>query len=306
MKKILITGGLGFIGKFLIERYLDKNYYVYVVVKHDRKVDKKIDNVEYIYCNPQSILDLPNLIKVRDIESCIHLAWVGSFGEDRKDIQIQLANLKYSTELIYALNKLNIKKFVGAGTVTELDIIHNFFNPQYIPSLVNNYAISKHSSHLFTKVLCNSFNIHHNWCYLPNTYGVGNTTNNFVNMSINLMLSDKKPEFTSGEQYYDFVYITDTINGILEIEQRGKNNINYYIGSNNPRKLKEYIYLIRDTVNPKLGLNLGAIPSNALHLEISHFDTLKLINDTNYKPLINFEEGIKLTYNWIKGRGVAL
>jgi len=299
MKKILITGGLGFIGRYLIDSYLNKNYFVYVLVKEGSLVNINVPNLEYIYCNPESIQDLPKLINVRDIESCIHLAWTGSFGEDRKNVNTQLNNIKFSTELVYTLQKLNIKKFIGAGTVTEFEIIHNFFNPKNKLSLVSNYAISKHTSHLLTKILCNELNIHHNWCYLPNTFGIGNTTNNFVNMAIVSMLSDKIPEFTSGEQYYDFVYITDTVNGIFEIEQRGKNFQHYYIGSNNPKKLKDYIFMIRDTINPGLNLNLGAIPSNGMHLDLSFFDTTKLINDTKYKPIVNFNEGIKLTYNWV-------
>ena len=105
-----------------------------------------------------------------------------------------------------------------------------------------------------TKAECTKLGIEHIWGYLSNTYGVGNTTNNFVNMAARIMLEGKKATFTSGEQMYDFMYITDTVKAIFAITEKGKSNTAYYLGSGKQRKLKEYIRMIRDTINPDIPL----------------------------------------------------
>lgn len=303
MKKVLVTGPNGFIGSALLKVLSEEGVEVIAVVKDINEnitAIESLPNIKIVYCELSEIDKLSKIVTDRDIDTCIHLAWGGSFGDARTAYDLQLKNVKYTLNLVDVLPKMNIKRFVGAGTLAERDVLNYHPTDGATPNAVSIYGIAKITANYMTKAECSKLGIEHVWCLLSNTYGVGNTTNNFVNMASRLMLENKRAAFTSGEQTYDFVYVTDTVRGIYHASAFGKANTSYYIGSNQARPLKEYIKIIRDTINPDIKLYLGEIPFNGIPLSKECYDTTKLVNDTGYKPTVAFEDGILNTINWLK------
>lgn len=303
MKKVIVTGANGFIGSSLLKVMCEEEVRVYAIIKDiNEKVDhiKDLPGVDIIYCELSDIAKLPELIPDRDIDACIHLAWSGSFGDERADYELQLTNVKYALNTVDAISKMGVKRFIGAGTLAEKDVLNYHPNDGSTPNDVSTYGIAKITMHFMTKVKCTKLGIEHVWCYLSNTYGVGNTTNNFVNMASRLMLNGKRASFTSGNQIYDFVYISDTARAIYFAASKGRKNTAYYLGSTQQRRLKEYIQIIRDCIDPSIELHLGEVPFNGNPLPIEAYDAVKLVNDTGFKPLVSFEEGIKKTIAWLR------
>lgn len=303
MKKALVTGSNGFIGTNLL-RWLSKSgVEILAVVKNRQERVSEIENlpgVRIVYCSLDEITKLPELIPDRDIDCCIHLAWAGSSGDARADYELQLQNVKYALDTVVAISQMNIKRFVGAGTLAEKDVLNYHPTDGSTPNAVSIYGIAKISMHFMTKAKCSQLGIEHIWCYLSNTYGVGNTTNNFINMACQRMLQGQRASFTAATQLYDFVYITDTVRAIFFAADKGKKNTAYYLGSTNPRPLKEYIHLIRDAIDPSIQLYLGEVPFNGIPLSLSDYDATKLVDDTGFSPSLSFEEGIKKTVDWLK------
>lgn len=303
MKKAIVTGANGFIGSSLLKEMSQKNIEIIAVIKDEKEnIDsiKELSGIRIIYCDMRDIEKLPEIIPDRDIDVCIHLAWAGSSGNARADYTLQLLNIQYSMNVVDVMAKMNVKRFVGAGTLAEKDVLNYHMADGSTPNAVSIYGISKVTTHFMTKAECSKLGIEHIWCYLSNTYGVNNTTNNFVNMASKLMLNGEHAAFTSGEQMYDFVYITDTVRAIYAAADSGHTNCSYYLGSTKPKKLKEYITIIRDTINPDIQLYLGEIPFNGIPLPPEAYSTDKLEADTGYKPTVSFEAGIESTINWLK------
>ena len=303
MKKVLLTGANGFIGTALMYEMSKADVEVIAVIK-DKNEDiskiREINNIRIVYCELSEIDKLPELISDRDIDVCIHLAWAGSFGDARADYKLQLKNIEYALDTVNAVAKMGIKRFVGAGTLAEMDVLNYHPTDGATPNAVSMYGIAKISTHFMTKAECTKLGVEHIWCYLSNTYGVGNKTGNFINFASKLMLTGGRASFTAGEQTYDFVYITDTVRAIFAAAAKGKKNTSYYLGSTKQRKLKEFIKIIRDTIDPSIELHLGEIPFNGIALAPEVFDTSKLVKDTGYEPSIAFEDGIKMTIDWLK------
>lgn len=303
MKKVLVTGANGFIGSALLKVLSEEGVEVIAVVKDTNEnisIIESLPNIKIVYCELSEVYKLSEIVTDRDIDVCIHLAWAGSFGDARTAYDLQLQNVKHALNLVDVLPKMNIKRFVGAGTLAERDVLNYHPTDGATPNAVSIYGIAKITANYMTKVECSKLGIEHVWCLLSNTYGVGNTTNNFVNMASRLMLENRRAAFTSGEQTYDFVYVTDTVKGIYHASAFGKANTSYYIGSDQARPLKEYIRIIRDTINPDIELYLGEIPFNGTSLSKESYDTTKLINDTGYHPAVRFEDGILNTINWLR------
>ena len=303
MKKAIVTGANGFIGTSLLKVMSDAGVQTFAVVRSkDSKIEKIVNlpDVKIVYCELDNIESLPELIPDRDIDMCIHLAWDGSSGDARSDYELQLRNVEYSLKVVDVVSKMGVKRYVGAGTLAEKDVLNYHPTVGATPNAVSIYGIAKMTTHFMTKAECVKQGIEHCWCYLSNTYGVGNTTNNFVNMASKKMINGERAAFTAGEQIYDFVYITDTARALWAVAENGNKNTAYYLGSTKQRKLKEYITIIRDTIDPKIELFLGEIPFNGIPLEESAYDTTKLVKDTGYQPQVAFEDGIKLTVDWLR------
>lgn len=79
--------------------------------------------------------------------------------------------------------------------------------------------------------------------------------------------------------------------------------ISDYIGSTKPAKLREFIYKIRNAVDPSIEVHLGEVPFNGVMQPESVFDCTKIVKDTGYSPLVAFEEGIAKTVEWLKEIG---
>lgn len=303
MKKVIVTGANGFIGSALLQVLSDNGIKVYAIVKDKNEnieCIKELPNVNIVYCEMDAIEELPDRIQERNIDTCIHLAWAGSFGDSRSDYSLQLQNVNYAMRTVDTVAKMGVKRFVGAGTLAEKDVLNYHLIDGSTPNAVSIYGIAKIAMHFMTKAECSKLDMEHIWCYLSNTYGVGNTTNNFINMASRIMLTGRRAAFTSGEQMYDFMYITDTVKAIYAVADKGISNVAYYLGSGNQRKLKEYITIIRDVINPDIPLYLGEIPFNGVTLAPENYDVTKLKEDTGFCAEVSFEDGIKKTIKWLR------
>lgn len=304
MNKYLVTGANGFIGIAVVGE-LSKNGDEVIAVIRDQSSDlsalKGMDNVRIVFCDMKEINRLSDIVNDADIDACLHLAWQGSTGDDRADYIMQLQNVVHTVDMVKVIKKMNVRRLICAGSLAEIDVLHYHGLDGATPNVVSHYGIAKITANYMTKAECSKYEIDHIWCYLSNTYGEGNRTNNFINFASKLILGGKRASFTAGEQMYDFVYVKDAARAIIEVAKKGKNNTSYFIGSTKSRRLKEYIKIIRDTIDPSIPLYLGEIQFRGTELPIEVFDSQKLINDTGYSPKYSFESTIGQTIEWIKG-----
>lgn len=294
---IMITGASGFIGRKLTELLSEEGHNIFAISRRIPEINIG-DNVKWISCSMEEIDTLTDI--PRDLDVCFHLAWSGNSGNSRGDYEIQLANVNNSVKLIHYLSKIGCKKFVGAGTLAEYDVQNYIPLDGASPNLTSEYGIAKLATRYFTKAECNNCGIEYVWCFLSNTYGEGNYTNNFINFAAKRMLSGERASFTEAKQLYDFMYVTDTVRALYAAGIKGKNNYSYYLGSGNARPLREYIMELRDAIDPNIELYFGEIPFNGVSLDEEDYDCKKLFEDTGFLPLTKFSEGIKKTVLWLK------
>ncbi len=301
MAKALITGANGFLGSLLVKKLMENGVEVIAadMAGKNTSIPENIRFIEFDMCDFNT---LNNSVKNDNIDIMYHMAWAGSSGNLRADYKLQLDNAKYTCDAVKAAAEIGIKRFVGAGTLAQIDCLAYIGENNSCPNAVSCYGTAKIAAQYMSKAVANSLGIEHIWCFISNTYGVGNTTMNFINFAAKKMISGERASFTSAEQNYDFVYINDTINGLFLCGKNGKPYNSYYIGSGKARKLKEYIKIIRDTINPEIPIYFGEIPFNGVSLPIEKYNCHDIFADTGYKPEVDFEDGIKKTIEWLKGQ----
>ena len=303
MKNVLVTGANGFIGKCLITKLIADGINVTAVVRKtfDDEECYSGQRLSVVYCDLGNIESLAaQLDKEPVFDAVYHLAWGGTSGDARADYSVQCNNIKYTLDVIELAARLKIKRFIGAGSMAEWDNLAYLPVDGATPNGVAMYGAAKIAAHYMSKIECNKLGIEHVWGIFSNIYGVGDDNNNFVNFASKIMLDGKRPAFTKGEQNYDFVYISDFVNGLYLMGEKGKNNSEYFIGSGKPRQLKEYVKLIRDAVDKDITLYMGEIPFNGISVEIEKLSIEKMERDTGYQAEVDFETGIAETVKWLR------
>lgn len=117
---------------------------------------------------------------------------------------------------------------------------------------------------------------------------------------IRTLLDGGVPNFTKGEQQWDYLYCEDAAEILLRLAQKGKDGKIYCVGSGKTRKLSEYIKVMRDGIDPKAEINLGGVPYGENQLMYLCADTSDVRKDTGFNTFTSFEEGIRKTIDWCK------
>lgn len=123
--------------------------------------------------------------------------------------------------------------------------------------------------------------------------------------TINKLKNGEVPEFTKGDQLWDYLYSGDAAEAFRLLGEKGHDGKIYVLGSGHAEPLAAYIEKIRDVVDSNAKIKMGAIPyseKQVMHLEA---DISSLRDDLGWKSKIDFSEGIKMTLNTIRGGAVV-
>lgn len=306
MKKAIITGATGFIGKFLVHKLVEEGVEVIAVVRKNSKGIPEIRSlpIRIIECDMVDFDQLPQHIPDRDIDVLFHLAWQGVSDANAKNDAIQIQNIVSTLKLVDVAKTMSIQTFIGAGSLHEAEAIEEMQENKIISNLGYMYKTAKLAAHWMGKAKAGNAGIHFFWP-LINTYGEGERSNRLINMLIRKIMVGDEPALSDGSQYYDFVHVADVACALYLIAEKGKDGSNYVIGSGHARPLKEFLEeagkIVNEmTGNPPVTLGFGQIKSNVIKLPKKVFDVKNLMDDTCFCPSIPFDEGIRRTAEWIQ------
>jgi nucleoside-diphosphate-sugar epimerase len=302
MKNAIITGSSGFVGHWLIEELVSHGVEVIAVVRSQdaaNNLSKRYNNIEIVICPAADINKLPDLVKVKNVDVFYHLAWEGTSGMGRADVEMQLSNIRATCDTIKVAHILGCKRFINAGSIIEYEIMKYIPQDNSMPGAASIYGAAKLAADFMGKSLAVNLELPYISVIISNIYGPGEKSARIINTTIRKILNNEKTEFTPGNQLYDYIYISDAVKALYMIGDKGKAYTSYYIGNQKQYPLKDFIIRLRDVVNSDYELNFGGIPYVGALLRYDEFDTDKLYNEFGFIPQISFEQGIKNTMQWI-------
>lgn len=301
MKKVIITGADGFLGRNLVEKLLNLNIEVFAIVfpSHNVYEGRKEDNLHVFEIDLNSLLDFRNEFPM-DIDVMFHLAWIGVRPELRDDLFEQMKNIEVSLNCMKLASSLKIKKVIFPGSTNEYLKQEKPINRHTLPTPGNAYGAVK----VALRYLCMDFarkqQIDFIYTIIAGVYAADRKDSNVIYYTIEKLLNKNKPSFTKLEQQVDFVYIDDVIDAFINIGEKGKRDAVYAIGHGDNWPLLKYIQIIHQKIDSSLPLGIGDIPYTSDILPNSCIDLTDLIKDTGFVPKVNFEDGITLVINRIK------
>jgi len=304
-KKILITGGAGFIGSHLTKKFVEAQAKVTVVVKYNSIIEcprlveiwKKINIVEADLRNIDSV----RAIKKRNFDYIFHLAAYNHVGDSFTHINETIHSNLFST-----INLLehgpNFKKFVHIGSSEIYGLQMKLpFNVNEIPNPMSPYAVGKYSSELYArlKVKQNNKNL---ICLRPfNTFGPFQSEKAIIPELIIKCLRGEEIHTTPGEQTREFNYVDNIVDGMMLTSKKIKHQdkpIN--IGSNKPIRIKDLVKKIHKLTNSKSKLKIGKKKYRPNEIWKMQAENKFVVNTIGWKPKISFEEGLKNSVEWYR------
>jgi dTDP-glucose 4,6-dehydratase len=320
-KRIIVTGGAGFIGANLVQMALSKGYKVLVIdkltyagskkslnLKDKNLTFKKIDicNKGIVY---KTIKDFrPNFI--------YHLA-----AESHVDRSIDFPDVFIKTNILGTYNiiecirelsqknksfKKVFKRLVhvstdevyGTATLKKPFTINTPYNP------TSPYSSSKASSDHLVKAWCKTYGLPFVVTNCSNNYGPYQFPEKLIPHIILRTIKRKKlPIYGDGLQKRDWIHVTNHVEGLLKAGERGTNGATYLFGTAKATTNLSLVKIICSEIDKKTNKNnsfqlVSHVKDRPAHDRLYLIDPSKTIKDLNWKPDLKLKENISQTIDW--------
>lgn len=297
MKRVIITGATGAIGRALIEELIENQIEVLVFCREGSPRNKGILEsplVSVKYYRLDCLADIQNDTG-KQYDVFYHFAWDGTIGKIRNDMYLQAMNVKYSLDAVNIAKRFGCHTFVGAGSQAEYGRVEGKLSPDTPAFPETGYGIAKLCAGQMTREMARQLDIKHVWVRILSVYGPHDAQNTMVMTTIDQIKKGIKPQFTKGEQMWDYLYSRDAAKAFRLIGEKGIDGRTYVLGSGIARPLSYYIKEIRDAINKKAELDFGAIPYSEKQVMYLCADINELTKDTGFQPRTDFHHGIRMT-----------
>ena len=307
-KKILITGGAGFIGTNFI-RYMLSKHSDYVLINFDALTYAgNLDNLKDIEHHPNYHFingDITNREAVQaamaEIDYVIHFAAESHVDRSLEGSEVFIKTNVFGTQVLleYAQAK-GIKKFVHVSTDEVYGSLGTtgYFS-ETTPLAPNSpYSASKAGSDLLARAYYHTYNFPVMITRCSNNYGPYQFPEKLIPLMISNALEDKPlPVYGDGMNVRDWLYVEDHCAAIDCVLHKGRPGEVYNIGGNNEWHNIDIVkFILKELSKPETLIKF--VTDRLGHDRRYAIDAGKIKKELGWEPTVRFEDGIKSTIKW--------
>ena len=301
MKRAVITGPTGAIGRALINEVINDGYEVLAVVHRSSVRSGDLEGIEH--CRVLK-LDLSEYgfaldemkkqgIPDEKYDIFFNLAWEAPFGDGRDDLLVQTKNVHYAVKAVSFAKALGCSTFVGIGSQAEYGRTSLTLRPDSPTNPETGYGSAKLCAGNLTRYACEPYGMKHIWIRVLSVYGPHDRAETMISTAISQMSNNEDTAFTPCEQIWDYLYSEDAARAILLAGENGVHGKNYVLGSGRAYPLRWYVEKIAELTGYNKEIGFGKIPYSEKQVMHLVADISELTKDTGFEPVVEFEEGIR-------------
>ncbi|MDQ5929035.1 MAG: dTDP-glucose 4,6-dehydratase [Bacteroidota bacterium] len=323
MKKILITGGAGFIGSHVVRLFVTKypNYQIFNLdaltyagnLENLSDIDQ-MPNYTFVKGDISDADFITTLFNKHQFDGVVHLA-----AESHVDRSIVDPMAFVKTNVIGTVNLLNAAREIWKDNYDNKRFYHvstdevygslgaeGLFTETTAYDPNSPYSASKASSDHFVRAYGETYGLPYVLTNCSNNYGPNHFPEKLIPLFINNIINNKPlPVYGDGNYTRDWLFVIDHARAIDLVFHSGKNHETYNIGGFNEWKNIDLVRLLCGIMDEKLGRKSGESaelityvkdrPGHDLRYAI---DASKINSELGWSPSVTFEQGLESTVNW--------
>jgi nucleoside-diphosphate-sugar epimerase len=296
-EKILVTGGTGFLGRYLVEELMTKGLAPTVLSRDSQtKVFGEIGrNINIVKIDLLDFSSLKSFIESFRPDIIVHLA--GYARPPENDLRfLDKFNFEATAKLLDLADAVKVKKIIMTGTADEYGF-QDCPQSESLPAMpVSDYALSKNKAVNYALSLFEKNNLPVVILRPFTVYGIGQPAQMFISQAVECAVNGISFEMSKGLQKRDLLFITDFVNAIIKtLTAKGAEGEIFNVGSGEAIALRDVAEKIWEIAGAgKNTLKIGARPTKANELHDTQADVSKIRARLNWKPEISVEEGLKI------------
>ena len=314
MNKIIVTGGLGFIGSNLIDLLISKNYYVINVDKisyssnfYNTKEFENSKKYRFIKCDIRDkklkkIIFKYKPIGIFNLAAETHVD--RSIDNPENFIQSNILGVFNLLEYFKEYSKKHSSKLIHISTDEVYgDILNGRSSEKFAYQPSSPYAASKAASDHLISSYVRTYKIPAIVTNCSNNYGPKQHPEKLIPKLIYNILNNKPlPIYGKGKNSREWIYVKDHCEALLKVFKKGKIGEFYNIGSNknlnNLQVSKELIRISEKKIKIGMKVKIQFVKDRPGHDTRYALNSTKIKSKLGWKARTNFRQGIKLTFDW--------
>lgn len=270
MKKILVTGAGGYIGRHVVKELLDKDYIVYASDLNFKGVDSRAILLdEDIFSGDKEIYQ-----NMFEPDILIHLAWKDGFVHDSK---AHMMNLSKHVQFLLDMIHGGCKNIAVMGTMHEIGYWEGVIDENTPCTPLSQYGIAKNALRQSMMLLTKSLDFNLFWLRAYYIYGDDIRASSIFSKILQAVEDGKDQfPFTSGKNKYDFISVQDLAKQIVAASIQDKITGIINVCSGKPVSLAEQVETFIKSHLLDIRLNYGQFPDRPYDSPIVYGDNAKI------------------------------
>ena len=305
MKRVIITGGTGFVGANLARRLLGEGHEAHLLVRPNHAVWRIEEIRRHVRLHELQLHDAGAVTRVvSEIrpEWIFHLAAHGAYSWQTDLEQMVLTNIRGTINLVNACLQTGFEAFVNTGSSSEYGFKDHA--PAESDTLEPNshYAVTKAAATMFCRYTAQSRRVHLPTLRLYSVFGPYEDPGRLLPALIQQGLKGELPPLADPDVARDFVYVDDVVEAFLlaaRVRTREWGAI-YNVGTGATTTLREVVDVARRVMHIGAEPVWNTMPNRSWDTNVWVSDNRKIRSELHWQQRGNFETGFRLMLDWFR------
>lgn len=286
MKKVLLTGGTGLIGKEVVPFLINRGFEVYSISRYKSEI---ITGITTIQADIFNSIEIEKIISEIKPQYLLHYAWLSTgLFDDNSNFDFLIASIN----LLKSFVKNGGKRVVMSGTYAEYGYHSDILVETMQAEPINIYSQCKNFTYQIAELYCKNNNISFGWMRIFSAFGKERDSRRLTGYVVEKLNANEKVVIKNGQLIRDYIYSKDIAAGsVTFLESDVEGIVNFCSGSG--IKIKDFVMTIASFLKKEQLIEFENNDADNLQQQKVIGNNARLIREVKFSPQYSLQEAIK-------------